>query len=304
MIIWRIHKLRNVRAILFLLFAYSSCYASVVPQVFLDRVVAIGRIETNPGPMHGQWIYEASGFLYGDFISKANDKENAYMLYLVTNRHVIEEHIAATTGPLFVKANLKSGEAARAFEVDLVAQGKPLWRGHQNPAIDLAVIRLNAPSLVQSGVKFDGFHSESDLLSRDKAKELGLSEGDSVFVLGFPMGIVGHEQNYVIVRHGVIARIQDTLQSPSNTTFLIDAFIFPGSSGSPVVLKPEFMSIQGTSSISQAYLLGVVKGYLPYIDVAMSVQTKRPRVTFEENSGLAEVIPAYYVEEAIKDYDK
>jgi hypothetical protein len=34
------------------------------------------------------------------------------------------------------------------------------------------------------------------------------------------------------------------------------------------------------------------------------MQTKRPRVTFEENSGLAEIIPAEYVEETIADYVK
>jgi S1-C subfamily serine protease len=208
-----------------------------VPQVYLDRVVAIGRVETNAGAMQGQWIYEASGFLYGDFLSKTETTES-YTLYLVTNRHVIDEHIATTSGPLAVKLNLKSGDAARPYLIDLSAQGKPLWHGHPNASIDLAVIRLNASSLEQNGVKFDGFKSDVDLLSRDKAKELGLSEGDSVFVLGFPMGIVGHEQNYVIVRQGVIARIQDTVRSPINTTFLIDSFIFPGSSGSPVVLKP------------------------------------------------------------------
>jgi hypothetical protein len=35
----------------------------------------------------------------------------------------------------------------------------------------------------------------------------------------------------------------------------------------------------------------VVSGYVPYQDVAISVQTNRPRVIFEENSGMAAVIP-------------
>jgi S1-C subfamily serine protease len=255
--------------------------------------------------MQGKWVAEASGFLYGDFVAKVNEKENSYVLYLVTNHHVVEEHIAATAGPLVVKFNMKSGEAARTYNIDLVQQGKPIWRAHPNPAIDVAVIRLNAPFLVQEGASFDYFRSDSEVLTKDKAKELGLSEGEGVFVLGFPMGIVGGEQDYVIVRQGIIARVQDTLRSPAtNTSFLIDSFVFPGSSGGPVVLKPDMFSIQGTTAIHQAYLLGVVKGYIPYTDVAFSLQTKRPRVTFEENSGLAEVIPAYYVAEAIKEYDK
>jgi hypothetical protein len=32
--------------------------------------------------------------------------------------------------------------------------------------------------------------------------------------------------------------------------------------------------------------------YIPYEDIAYSLQTKRPRIVFEENSGLTKVLPA------------
>jgi hypothetical protein len=51
-------------------------------------------------------------------------------------------------------------------------------------------------------------------------------------------------------------------------------------------------------------LIGVVRGFIPYTDVAVSQQTLRPRVTFEENSGLAEVIPVDQVNETIVEYLK
>lgn len=35
--------------------------------------------------------------------------------------------------------------------------------------------------------------------------------------------------------------------------------------------------------------------YIPYIDVAESKQTKRPRITFEENSGLSRVVKAKHL---------
>ena len=60
------------------------------------------------------------------------------------------------------------------------------------------------------------------------------------------------------------------------------------------------MSINGTKSNNNAYLLGVVKSYIPYVDVGISPQTHRARVTFEENSGLAEVVPVDRINEAIK----
>ena len=88
----------------------------------------------------------------------------------------------------------------------------------------------------------------------------------------------------------------------ASRTFLIDAFVFPGNSGGPVVLRPEISAIQGTKNQSTAYLIGIVLSYMPYIDAAFSLQTHRTRVTFEENSGLAEILPTDYIDAAIKAY--
>src|SRR5207248_1509243 len=85
-----------------------------------------------------------------------------------------------------------------------------------------------------------------------------------------------------------------------SSSFLLDSFVFPGNSGGPVALKPELLSIQGTKSVSQAYFIGVVTSYQTYQEAAVSPQTKRTRIIFEENSGLAEVLPPDYIEETIK----
>ena len=49
-----------------------------------------------------------------------------------------------------------------------------------------------------------------------------------------------------------------------------------------------------------AYLIGVVRSYLPYEEVAYSLQNDPPvpRMVFMENSGLADVIPMDCVLEA------
>ena len=74
-------------------------------------------------------------------------------------------------------------------------------------------------------------------------------------------------------------------------TMVLDCFVFPGNSGGPVVLRPERTTIEGTASPQRALLLGVVKSYVPYQDVAISRQTGRPRVVFEENTGLCSAHP-------------
>ena len=59
--------------------------------------------------------------------------------------------------------------------------------------------------------------------------------------------------------------------------------------GGPVVLRPAAISIQDTKATGRAYLIGIIKSYVPYRDVAVSQRTGNPRVIFEENSGLAAV---------------
>jgi hypothetical protein len=115
------------------------------------------------------------------------------------------------------------------------------------------------------------------------------------------MNLAGAQKNYVIVRQGCIARISDMIDGTS-ASFLLDAFIFPGNSGGPVILKPEMTAIGGTKAQANAFLIGIVRAYQPYSDIAVSQQTKQPRVIFQENSGLAEVLPIDYVDEAIRSW--
>ena len=44
----------------------------------------------------------------------------------------------------------------------------------------------------------------------------------------------------------------------------------------------------------------MVSSYLPYREVAVSQQTGRPRMIFEENSGLGVVVPFNVIEETIE----
>ena len=136
----------------------------------------------------------------------------------------------------------------------------------------------------------------------DKIKELGISQGDEIFVLGFPMGIAGEEKKYVIVKGGIISRLDDEIIR-STKTFLVDSSVFPGNSGGPVILKPAIVSIQGTTPVNRAFLLGLVKGYIPYEEIAYSLQSDppQPRIKFVENSGLASVVPMDFVRNVVQD---
>lgn len=265
---------------------------ALIPTFFPDCVVAI----SVPGDDRNRERL-ASGFLLGRFVKKIDEDHSEYRVYLITNRHVLEGRKTAR-----VRFNPKGDEPARWYDLDLAdSEGRQLWSSPSDVDIDVAVMPINVTRLKQDGMQFNYFRSDQHIANRAKLSQSGATEGDGVFVLGFPMGFLGGNRSYVIVRSGTIARIRDALAGHS-TEFLLDAFVFPGNSGGPVVTRPELVAITGTQASGTAYLIGVVKGHVPFRDVALSQQTGKPRVIFEENSGLSAAVPIDFVEEAIEEH--
>jgi len=178
---------------------------------------------------------------------------------------------------------------ARGFEVRLSdeATNRQLWLGHEIAEVDVAALPINYQVLEQRGMEVSLFRSDENALNVAGLVKAGMSAGDFVFVLGFPMGLVGEERNTVIVRSGVMARLRETLARPTNR-YMVDTVVFPGNSGGPIITKPQTVAIQGTWPHLKASLIGLVAAYVPYRDIAVSQQTGNVRVVFEENSGLAE----------------
>ena len=218
-----------------------------------------------------------TGFLYGRAIPALPDH---HIAFIVTNRHVVDLDVT------HVRFNRIDGGTGLVTVQEATRPGVG-WFRHQTA--DVAVLPLPPESPLARSNGADHMHFvDGHLPTTEEWRRV--TEGNGVFVLGFPMGLVGEQRNYPIVRHGVIARVQDWLRGDAQS-FLIDSTAFPGNSGGPVLLQPEAIGLEGTESIRRSLLLGIVSSYIPYADVAVSRQTGRPRITFEENSGLAEVVP-------------
>jgi len=119
-----------------------------------------------------------------------------------------------------------------------------------------------------------------------------VNAGAPVVVLGFPMGLRSERYAAPVARRGMVAR-------SGSDELMIDAFIFPGNSGGPVVYTPPLKIGGGSGGITVEspyveieMIIGLVVNYIPFTDVAISSQTRRPRITFEENSGLCHAIPS------------
>jgi len=253
-----------------------------IPPFFLNTVAAISRSE------NGSIFWIGTGFLYGAPVGDDN-----YRACLVTNKHVL--YGLKTVNLRF---NPEDGLPAVDFDLTLIDNdGKVLWEGHPSPEIDVAVISVNINFLKEQGMSCNFFEGDKHAWTIEQMKSEGCAEGDFVYALGFPMGLVS-DRKYVIVRGGIISRITDLLEYRSKE-FIIDAPVFPGNSGGPVIIKPDHNSIEGTNAIRSSRLIGIVKSYIPYMDTAVSQQTGRPRIIFEENSGLTLIEPVDHINETI-----
>ena len=262
---------------------------ALIPPFYFNCVVALGKRENDSKI---KWI--GTGTLVGRFFKKTSLGANHYHIFIVTNRHVMTNHSS-----LVVRFNPLNSHPAKDYDIPVIDEsGKPVWKSHPNTEIDLAAICLDADFLRDEGRSYEYFHSDLHLMPLRQMAKQGMSEGDFIYVLGFPMGIMAPDRQYVISRTGIIARLRDALEG-TNKDFMIDSMIFPGNGGGPVINKPEIISIEGTNSVPSPYLIGIVASYLTYTDTAVSKQTGQSGVVFEENSGLAVVIPANYILETI-----
>jgi len=262
----------------------------LLPPDFLNRVVAIG---TGRDLQTRKWV--GTGFFYGVPTAEVDSEGNTlYTVFLISNKHVFEGR-----KEIWIKLDSVDGSASKDFRAAMVAKnGRKLWIGHPDDGVDVGALWVNAAYLQQQKRRISFFLHESQVLTAPKLLEAGVSEGDGVFLLGFPMGMVDKERQYPICRTGSIAKI-GSVKDGSEKEILVDGLVYPGNSGGPVVTVPQMTSIHGTRPYRRASLIGVVAGYVPYQEIARSVQTGRPRMIFEENSGLTSVVPAEQVCETV-----
>ncbi len=285
---------------------------ALIPLRFFNCVVALG-VDNRKDPT--AWL--GTGFFFGELLPGQTPQRpedltglgsSVRSVFLVSNRHVFEglTDVAAQSrssgSPLrtLLRLNPRAGNPAQQFEIEVLeSNGARRWFPHPDPKVDVAVMAMNFTNMQAAGAVIDAFHADTDSLEMAGALQRGVCEGDAVYVMGFPQGLIGDQRNYVIVRGGIIAHIQDTLAGAASD-FLIDAAVFPGNSGGPVIRRINQEAIQDTSPVLFTFLLGIVKSYIPYEDVAISQQTQLPRVIFQENSGLAAVEPVDHIRATIR----
>lgn len=265
---------------------------AILPQSFMEATVVLG-IQTSPNPV--TWF--ATGFIVGRYEGLNEKEQKVYTTYLITNKHVVknrnEMHLQfnSATGTSLGTVSLRNGMQL-------------LFSEHPDPEVDIIAKKIDVNGAIKDGVIVSFFELDDQSLNKISMKNSGVTEGVLVYSLGFPVsldnGFVDSISKLPVCRLGCISRIEHLYHNNDAKFFIIDATTFPGNSGSPVINRPEFITIEDTPTNSSANLIGIVSAYIPYREQLMSTQTQKIRMINEENSGLTIVYPVDYIIEVVE----
>jgi len=188
-----------------------------------------------------------TGFLVG-----RNLGGDQWRIVLMTNKHVLDTDPAKRAAMKAVKlhVNIEENGSLRGETIDYPLEDSSGRWVREHPTPDVDVLGIAAVPLF-NGLKVlaNKFVPEDWFATSAKRKELDITAGEEIITVGYPSGLRQGKTNLPLIRQGIIStRIGEELHEEVPTSagvkirksraFLIDGATIPGSSGSPVVLKP------------------------------------------------------------------
>lgn len=175
--------------------------------------------------------------------------------FIVTNRHVVD---GVCQGSL-VFTQKRHGQPLLGQRFQLhIDQFPQAWFGHPDPGVDLSIIPMRPleQAAHAQGVELY-YHAIDTQLIPDDAATRALDALEEVLFVGYPSGVWDQVNLMPILRRGTTATPL-ALNFEGRAEFLIDAAVYPGSSGSPVfVYLPD--TLRPTPSAAKKFLFaGVV----------------------------------------------
>lgn len=200
--------------------------------------------------IENQWSGMGTGFLVGRRLDDGSGR-----VFLVTNKHVLNEEESkrrdATQITVYLNVEENGGpiKGEKVLIILNLDNGTKRWREHADKDVD--VLAFDVTPLIAQYPQIKKRWAESVLFFNESLKkEHDITMGDDVVVIGYPMGLRHRTSNLPLMRNGSIATnigesLEDEVEEENGTKrkrvlrgFLIDGGVVPGSSGSPVILKP------------------------------------------------------------------
>ena len=176
-----------------------------------------------------------TGFMFYYYVSEENGGGDG--IFLVTNKHVIQG--MASGKFFFTKREPSTNQplVGQRYDVTITDNFEQMWHGHPDPEVDVAVLPMEE-ILKQIEDRGDSIYwnnvSSKDLPTEDNWNRM--TAGWEVVFIGYPSGWFDNINLTPIFRTGTAAT-PPPIDYAGKPIFLIDASVFPGSSGSPVFIR-------------------------------------------------------------------
>lgn len=228
------------------------------------------------------------------FLIQRPVSDNKYKLYLVSNKHVL-----CNTESIAISFTInKENEPDVGKRIRLpITNIKSNIVGHPDPNVDIAVLECTGLFILMPEQLYYKAVSYNMLASFNE-KELSVAE--NVYFVGYPDDRYDMKNNLPLVRTGMIAS-NPKYDYNGNPTFIIDAQVFPGSSGSPVYIDLTYENMKNGQIIvgeRNIKLLGIVSATMIRNNQLKSIETNTHYLT-EEVLGLGIVYKSTAIKEVI-----
>jgi len=193
---------------------------------------------------------EGSGTAF--VVSHSHPRGNS--LFVVTNRHLVEG--VRQGGLVFTQGKNGQPLLGQRFQLN-IDEFPHAWFLHPDPSADLAIVPLRPLEAAarERGIELY-YHAIDTRLVPDAHRLAALDALEEVLFVGYPSGVWDQVNLMPILRRGTTAT-PIVLDFEGRPEFLIDAAVYPGSSGSPVfVVSPEAM--RATGGARKFFFAGVV----------------------------------------------
>lgn len=191
-----------------------------------------------------------TGFIYQHKID-----ENKSIPFIITNKHIVENAKRGIVN--FIKRQGTEPKLTEKISVELPGQ---LLSQYISNTDDIAVFLIGPiiNELESKNIQIFFRSIEQSIIPNEEILN-NLSAIEEITFIGYPSGIVDNKNNTPIVRKGITATPVWNDFNGQNI-FLIDAGVFPGSSGSPVFIlnSGAYTTNQGIVVGNRIYFLGII----------------------------------------------